>query len=150
MLKMSVQLFSLPSSLYLFLHHLISIVHASASSIYFLCTFSDFSTNTKPLLPLILGFHTFPNSFIQYWGSVEHLSSYLHILCSTSLPVCCSLCLYASASIESPSVPIHHALHFSLLAGINHKYFIIHHGRLSHAHPQFITAALSAGLPRWL
>jgi len=37
----------------------------------------------------------------------------------------------STASIEGPSVPIHQALHFSLLAGINHKYFIIHHGRLS-------------------
>lgn len=30
-------------------------------------------------------------------------------------------CLYASTSIEDPSVPIHHALHFILLAEINHK-----------------------------
>lgn len=49
-----------------------------------------------------------------------------------------------SASIVGPSVPMHHALHFSLLAGINHKYFIIHHRRLSPAHRQFITAAPSA------
>ncbi len=52
-----------------------------------------------------------------------------------SLPPSFSLSLHlqrrSTASIEGPSVPIHQALHFSLLAGINHKYFIIHHGRLS-------------------
>lgn len=123
------------------------IYHHNQSSVHF-------QTQAPTPFSFLLALHIF---FLTHFFTVlvqterlDHLSSHPHFLCSTYLPVCSSLSLYASASIESPSVPIHHALHFSLLAGINHKYFIIHHGRLSPAHPQFITAALSAGLPRRL
>lgn len=153
-------LFLLPSFLYLLLHHLISFICSSPAlhpHIHLLSHFSSRCSHTKPLFSV----HTCPphflsNSFIppflaawaRLWSISHHIA---YFLCSTYLPVCsCLLPVCASASIESPSVPIHHALHFSLLAGINHKYFIIHHGRLSPAHRQFITAALSAGLPRRL
>ncbi len=74
----------------------------------------------------------FSNTFsIKLYNAVFHHFFFL----LASLPPSFSLSLHlqrrSTASIEGPSVPIHQALHFSLLAGINHKYFIIHHGRLS-------------------
>lgn len=143
----------LPSSVAL-LHHLISLV------LYSLALYSTIYLTLLSASPATLSAkHTQPSfwSFFCHILALHFFSNYLqsishHISCfflSTYLPVSSSpSCLSASASIEGPSVPIHHALHFSLLAGINHKYFIIHHGRLSPAHRQFITAALSAGL-RW-
>lgn len=123
-------------------HHLITLFLNSLALYYTILHFC-----------LFLLLHCQPNTHNQVFEIffLSHPCSH-HISCfflSTYLPVSSSpSCLSASASIEGPSVPIHHALHFSLLAGINHKYFIIHHGRLSPAHRQFITAALSAGL-RW-
>lgn len=148
-------MFLQPSSLCPLLHHLISFVLYSnpvSLSIHltFLSTFSVSARHTQLCLSFyFLLFHPCPPFFSHYLWRISHHISCFHI--STHLPcLFVPLCLSASASIEGPSVPIHHALHFSLLAGINHKYFIIHHGRLSPAHRQFITAALSAGLPRRL
>lgn len=132
-------------------HHLISLVLYSLalhSTIYLtLLSTSHCQPNTHTQLFEFFLVASSPSIFFNYLQSISHHISRFFL--STYLPVSSSpSCLSASASIEGPSVPIHHALHFSLLAGINHKYFIIHHGRLSPAHRQFITAALSAGL-RW-
>lgn len=161
-------LFLPPSSICPPLHHLFSFVLFSypvfpLSIIHFFPLFQllvlQWQTNIHNYLfnifyLFIYLFYFFSPVLALHFFSLplEHLSSHLLFRSfSTYLPVSSSpFCLSASASIEGPSVPIHHALHFSLLAGINHKYFIIHHGRLSPAHRQFITAALSAGLPRRL
>lgn len=146
-----------PSSVCPLLHHLISFVlyfnlvslHPSFCSVSQLLLFQ-----CQPNTQLFVFFLNSLSSNLAYFFFTTSGASLITSPVSLSPPISPSplppSCLSASASIEGPSVPIHHALHFSLLAGINHKYFIIHHGRLSPAHRQFITAALSAGLPRRL
>lgn len=126
-------------TLYLSIHLFVQLLSFFCSSVrqncvFFLCFFSS-----------IIAFHFFLTT--SGASLITSPVSFSPPILPSPLP---PSCLCASASIEGPSVPIHHALHFSLLAGINHKYFIIHHGRLSPAHRQFITAALSAGLPQQL
>lgn len=149
-------LFLLPSSTCPLFHHLVCTANPISlhPSYLYVHVFSFSSSSAKQTQTnyvfLRFQFYFYASFFFPTTSQTSLITSSVSFSPPLFLSPLPPSCLSTSASIEGPSVPIHHALHFSLLAGINHKYFIIHHGRLSPAHRQFITAALSAGLPQRL